>query len=203
MSSPNRSETNAGAARVTRSATGSGNGDFSVGLAKTVLREKNWWPDLIARATWNTPNGQALDNDVALGSGFNQITGQVTAIKRQDPLAFVASASYQKTLNQVRGIEPGDEAEFFLGAFLATSPNTSLQVSLDQAFVNDTTFKGNKIKESDQVNSALNLGISSILARNVLLQLVGGIGLTPDAPDYSITVSLPISFDVPALKLNQ
>jgi hypothetical protein len=32
---------------------------------------------------------------------------------------------------------------------------------------------------------------------------VGGIGLTPDAPDYSITVSLPISFDVPALKLNQ
>jgi hypothetical protein len=121
--------TNAGAARVARSGMGSGNGDFSVGLAKTVLREKNWWPDLIARATWNTPNGQALDNDVALGSGFNQITGQVTAIKRQDPLAFVASASYQKTLNQVRGIEPGDEAEFFLGAFLATSPNTSKRLS--------------------------------------------------------------------------
>jgi hypothetical protein len=192
-----------GAVRVAQSATGSGNGDFSVGLAKTVLREKNWWPDLIGRVTWDTPTGQVRDNDVALGGGFNRISGQVVALKRQDPLAFVASASYQKTLNQVSGIEPGDEAEFFLGTFLATSPNTSLQVSLDQAFVNDTTFKGNKIKDSDQVSSTLNLGISSILARNVLLQVVGGVGLTPDAPDYSITVSLPISFDVPAPRLNQ
>lgn len=192
-----------GAARVAQSATGSGNGDFSVGLAKTVLREKNWWPDLIGRVTWNTPTGQVRDNDVALAGGFNRILGQVVALKRQDPLAFVASALYQKTLNQVRGVEPGDKAEFILGTFLATSPNTSLQVSLDQSFVNDTTFKGNKIKNSDQVSSTLNLGISSILARNVLLQLVGGVGLTPDAPDYSITVSLPISFDVPAPRLNQ
>src|SRR5512132_1233526 len=192
-----------GAARLARSATGSGNGDFRVGLAKTVLREKNWWPDLIARVFWDTPTGQTRDNGVALGGGFNQITGQVTALKRQDPLAFVASASYQTTLNQVRGIEPGDEAEFFLGTFLATSPNTALQVSLDQTFANDTTFKGNRIKDSSQVSSTLNLGISSILARNVLLQLVGGVGLTADAPDYSITVSLPISFDVPAPRLNQ
>ena len=192
-----------GVARVARSATGSGIGDFSVGLAKTVLREKNWWPDLIARVTWNTPTGQAQDNRVTLGGGFNQIVGQVVALKRQDPLAFVASASYQKTLNQVRGIEPGNEAEFFLGTFLATSPNTSLQISLNQTFADDAKFKGDKIKDLDQVSSTLNLGISSILARNVLLQLVGGVGLTPDAPDYSVTVSLPIRFDVPAPRLNQ
>jgi hypothetical protein len=192
-----------GVARVARSATGSGNGDFSVGLAKTVLREKNWRPDLIARVTWNTPTGQAQDNGVALGGGFNQIIGQVVALKRQDPLAFVAGASYQKTLNQVSGIEPGDQAEFFLGTFLATSPNTSLQISLDQTFTDDVKFKGDKIKDSDQVSSTLNLGISSILARNVLLQLVGSVGLTPDAPDYSVTVSLPIRFDVPAPRLSQ
>jgi hypothetical protein len=168
-----------------------------------VLREKNWWPDLIGRVTWNTPTGQVRDNDVALSGGFNQIIGQVVALKRQDPLAFVASTSYRETMNQVRGIEPGNEAEFFLGTFLATSPNTSLQISLDQTFADDAKFKGDKIKDSDQVSSTLNLGISSILARNVLLQLVGGVGLTPDAPDYSVTVSLPIRFDVPAPRLNQ
>ena len=195
--------TNVGSTRAARSATGSGTGDFTVGLAKTLLREKNWWPDLIGRVTWNTPTGQALDNGVALDGGFSQIVGQVVALKRQDPLAFVASASYQKTLNQVRGFESGDQVGFTLGAFLATSPNTSLQMTLDQAFADDTKFKGNKIKDSDQVSSTLNLGVSSILARNVLLQLVGGVGLTPDAPDYSITVSLPISFTVPAPKLNQ
>jgi hypothetical protein len=192
-----------GVARDARSATGSGNGDFSVGLAKTVLREKNWWPDLIARVTWNTPTGQAQDNRVTLGGGFNEIVGEVVALKRQDPLAFVTGASYQKTLNQVRGIEPGNQAEFFLETFLATSPNTSLQISLDQTFADDVKIKGHKIKDSDQVSSTLNLGISSILARNVLLQLVGGVGLTPDAPDYSVTVSLPIRFDVPAPRLNQ
>ena len=52
------------------------------------------------------------------------------------------------------------------------------------------------IKGSDTVQSVLNLGISSILARNVLLQVVAGVGLTDELPDYSFTVSLPITFSI-------
>jgi uncharacterized coiled-coil protein SlyX len=188
--------TNLGAAgRSATSGTGAGNGDFSVGLAKTVLREKKWRPDLVARFTWDTPTGQTQDNDVALGGGFSSIVGELVALKKQDPLAFFIDAAYRKTFEH-KGIEPGDVVGFELGAFLATSPDTSLQLSLAQDFVNDTRRAGRVIKDSDQVLGVLNLGASSILGHNVLLDIVGGIGLTDEAPDYSLTVSLPIRFGV-------
>jgi hypothetical protein len=47
------------------------------------------------------------ESDVLLGDGFNRITGQLVALKRQDQLAFVASASYQKSLKS-HNLEPDD-----------------------------------------------------------------------------------------------
>jgi hypothetical protein len=36
------------------------------------------------------------------------------------------------------------------------------------------------------------------LARNVLLDGAVGVGLTDDSPDYSVSVALPIRFNLPA-----
>jgi hypothetical protein len=188
--------TNVAIATSSRSGTGWGLGDLSLGVAKTVLREKNWWPDLITRFTWTAPTGQFKSNDVVLGSGFNRLLGEVVALKRQDPLAFFTEAFYQTTFER-NGFEPGDNLGLSGGLFLATSPETSLQLSLDQNFVQDSKLNGKKQKGSDQVASVLNLGFSSILARNVLLQMVAGVGLTDDAPDYSVKLSLPIRFSLP------
>jgi hypothetical protein len=181
---------------VATSGTGWGLGDLSLGVAKTVLREKNWWPDLITRFTWTAPTGQFKSNDVVLGSGFNRLLGEVVALKRQDPLAFFTQAFYQTTFER-NGFEPGDNLGLSGGLFLATSPETSLQLSLDQNFVQDSKLNGKKQKGSDQVASVINLGFSSSLGRNVLLQMVAGVGLTDDAPDYSVELSLPIRFSLP------
>jgi hypothetical protein len=43
----------------------------------------------------------------------------------------------------------------------------------------------------------LTIGASSILGRGVFLDAALGIGLTDEAADYSVIVSLPIRFDVP------
>ncbi len=195
--------TNAGpGGRRSQSDTGSGIGDFSIGIAKTIVREQGWRPDLIGRVTYNTGSGDMKNNNVPLSGGFSSVTGQLVALKRQDPLAFTASASYQKTFEN-NNIEPGDELSFNLGAFLATSPDTSLQLSLQQSFADDVKVNGRVVKDSDQVASTLNLGISSILGQNVLLLVSGGVGLTKDAPDYSVTVALPIRFPVPLPRLGQ
>jgi hypothetical protein len=58
-------ETNVGDQGVSR--TGSGVGDFSFGLAKTVLSEKGWRPDVTARLTWNAPTGETEDGHRAPG----------------------------------------------------------------------------------------------------------------------------------------
>jgi hypothetical protein len=180
-------------------ATGHGFGDLSVGLAKTLLREQGYVPDVVARVRWDSATGKKEDNGVGLGGGFNELTGQLVASKRQDPLVFVGSLSYETTFED-DGLDPGDEFGFTLGTVLAASPETSLRFLLDQRFADDFEVDGQPVRGSDQVMSTLSIGAASILGRGVLLDLAAGVGLTDDAPDYSVSVSLPIRFDLPIIE---
>jgi hypothetical protein len=67
-------------------------------------------------------------------------------------------------------------------------------MALVQTFSQETRVAGRSIPGTDQVASALTLGASSILGRNTLLSASLAIGLTDSAPDYAISVSLPIRF---------
>jgi hypothetical protein len=67
--------------------TGHALGDFSVGLAKTVLRERNWLPDVVLRVNWDTGTGDDDNNDVVLDGGFQDLIRSISLTKRQDPLA--------------------------------------------------------------------------------------------------------------------
>lgn len=187
-----------GGGRITRDGWGNGIGDLRVGLAKTVLREGIVRPDLIARVSYNTGIGERDDNDIVLDGGFSAITGQLVALKRQDPLAFVASGFYQKTFDD-NNLNPGDQYGFSLGTFLAASPATSLRFQLQTTFIDEIERDGRTLGNSDRNEAVLVVGASSILGRGVLLDVAGGIGLTDDAPDYFITISLPIRFDLPIL----
>jgi|APTNR8051073442_1049403.scaffolds.fasta_scaffold00757_19 hypothetical protein len=188
----------AGAARFTSDGWGNGIGDLRVGLAKTLLREGVVRPDLIARVTYNTGLGERDDNDIPLDGGFSAVSGQLVALKRQDPLAFVASGFYQKTFDD-NDFNPGDQYGFNLGAFLAASPETSLRFQFQTTYVDDIDVDGRTLSDSDRVEGIFVVGASSILGRGVLLDIAGGIGLTDEAPDYFISISLPIRFDLPVL----
>jgi len=179
-----------------RDRTGAGVGDISVGLAKTLLREGTWWPDVVARFVWDTDSGETRDNDVVLGGGFTELIGQLSATKRQDPLAFFGSVAYADTLKN-NGIEPGDQLSFTLGTVLAVSPSTSLQLFFNQQFVDNVKVDGQGIDGSDRVASTLSIGAASILGARTLLNGAVDIGLTGDAPDYAVRIALPIRFDVP------
>jgi hypothetical protein len=180
------------------SETGHGLGDFSVGLAKTVLRERNWWPDVVLRVNWDTGTGERADNDVALDGGFQELAGSISLVKRQDPLVFVGGAFYEAAFEE-DDIDPGDTLGFSIGTFLAASPNTSLRVVLNQNFIDEFKVDGESINGSDQVQSILTFGASAILGRDVLLDGAVGVGLTDDSPDYSVSISLPIRFSTPGL----
>ncbi len=183
--------------QTSNSESGHGVGDLSVGLAKTLLREgAGWWPDVIARVTWDADTGKTQDNGVFLGSGFNELSGSLSAVKRQDPLAFVGSVSYTKAFEN-DDFEPGDEVGFSLGTVLAASPETSLSFFFNQTFTDDVKFDGDRLNGSDQVIGTFSMGAATILGRNVLLSITGEVGLTDDAPDYAIGASLPIRFDLP------
>jgi hypothetical protein len=184
--------------RDTKNRSGSAIGDLSVGLAKTVVRESGWRPDLIARVTYDSNTGQRRSNDVPLNGGINELTGEIDLLKRQDPLAFVASGFYINTFED-NGLKPGNEVGASLGAFLAASPETSLRFQLQQTFLDDIKANNRVVNDSNQVQSLMIIGASSILGRGILLDISSGIGLTSDTPDYFVQIALPIRFDLPVL----
>jgi hypothetical protein len=179
------------------SGNGYGFGDISVGLAKTLLRENGgWWPDLVGRIRWDTDTGKSSDGSVPLGGGFNEIAGSLNAVKRQDPLAFVAGVSYERAFEH-NDVRPGDELGFSIGTVLAASPETSLSLSFSQNFSDEVEVDGSGVDGSDGVDGVLSIGAASILGHGLFVNTSVDIGVTDDAPDYAIRASVPIRFNLP------
>ncbi len=176
---------------------GSGIGDLSVGLAKTLFRESEGWrPDLILRGTWDTNTGERTDSGVALGGGFNTLRGQLVALKRQDPLAFVGAFAYSYTFED-DDFKPGQQFSLSLGANLALSPETSLSATLNQTWTDEFEVDGRSISGSDRLAASFDFGGSTIIAPRTLLRVVTSIGLTDDAADYGLRASIGYRFNLP------
>lgn len=186
-----------GGALADDSETATALGDVSIGIAKTVLRENGGWrPDVVVRGIWDTASGERTDDGIALGGGFNELRGQVVAVKRQDPLAFVGAFSYSYTFED-DDIKPGQQFALSLGANLALSPETSLSVTLNQTYSDELEFDGDEIEGSDQLSSTFDFGGSAIIAPRTLLRVTNSIGLTEDAPEYALRASVAYRFNTP------
>lgn len=171
--------------------TGRGSGDFLVGLSKTLLRENGYAPDIVARVTWNTGQGTESDNDVFLGGGFSSLSGSLSFVKRLDPLAFFLALDYQDTHGQ-GDITPGDAFGVSIGTGLAVSPASSLFGSVTHRSISETKIEGETVAGSDLDVTSLTIGFSTILSRGTLLNLYSEVGMSDDAPDYTIGFSVPI-----------
>jgi hypothetical protein len=174
---------------------GNGFGDLNLGFTKTFVHESGWIPGLLGRVSYEFPTGPLRANQVFLPSGQSKLNFSLTALKRQDPLVFVATGGYTKAF-QANQINPGDQQSFQIGAFLATSPETSLRGVVTQTFFKDVTINGVKIPGSNQDQSTLTFGVSSILGRGILVDLAVGIGLTNATPKYAVQLSSSYRFPV-------
>ncbi len=181
---------NAGLSQQTSRAFGFG--DPSVTLSKQFVKEGEWLPNLIASLGWDTDFGQTKKG-IALGTGFNEIKAGITASKRQDPLVFTAGIGYTTSFEK-HGIQPGDQYTATGGMFLAVSPETSLLFMPMATYAGDTTFNGVTVPGSDQLAAALELGLVTVLAPRLLLDLRLDIGLTRDAPKFGMKVSFPFQW---------
>ena len=181
--------------------SGSGLGDLRLGLAKTLLEERRGFPDLIGRITWDTDTGKSRDNGISLAGGFHELHGSLTAIKRQDPVVFVGGLSYEHAFEKDQ-IQPGPVLAANMGGHIALSPKTSLSLFITAAHQQETKFSGEKVDGSDRMLGTFQLGGSTLLTRGTLLSLSGGMGLTDDADDFSISVSVTKRFRSPLLFRN-
>jgi len=174
----------------TASRSASGWGDVRVGLARTLLREGRWQPDLVGRLTWDSDTGETSDG-IPLGDGFHQLQGSLSAIKRQDPIAFVTGLSYEYAFARDQ-LRPGATLAGSFGGFIALSPATSLQISLAGGYQWKTRFAGETIGGTDRTFASLILGGSTLLARGTLINASALIGLTNDTDDFRLVFSMPV-----------
>jgi hypothetical protein len=169
--------------------------DVTLIFSKTLLREDGPLPNLFGNLIWDTDTG---DNERRLefGTGFHELGASLTATKRVDPLVYVGSLSYLHALED-DDLQPGDQLGLSMGAVLAVSPDSSLRFFLDQTFAQEFEVRGGEVPGTDRVFSSLRIGLSSVLSPRILLDVEASAGLTEDAPDYALRVSLPVRFDLP------
>jgi hypothetical protein len=165
-------------------------GDPTFSLTKQVLNEGEWRPGLFLNATWDSNFGQT-HKGIPLGSGFNEFRAGLTAVKRQDPLVFTAGFTYQTTMEH-NNVEPGDQYIPAVGVLLALSPETSLRFAQQVGFIRQGSINGVPVPGSEQTSGIFTVGLLSILARGVVLDLSASVGETPDAPDLNLRLAFPV-----------
>jgi len=176
-------------------------GDIELSLSKQLARESAGWPGLIASLGWIGRTGRdGFDGgvpSVPTGGGFNVLQGGLTVVKRSDPLMLYGGISYAAAFSrQVSGTEvaPGNTFGLRLGTILAASPDTALNLGLNLGFVRATRLNGQTVPDSDTVLGTLQIGVGTVLSRNVLLNVSGDVRLTGNVPNFRLSVSLPIRF---------
>jgi hypothetical protein len=169
-----------------------GIGDVRATYSQSLLAESGRMPSLIASVYYDSDTGDR-DTPMILGSGYNELGVSLTATTRDDPLVFSYRIGYEYAWER-DGIKPGDEISLAAGAFLAVSPDTSLQLGFSLVHSDEVQLNGNDVSGSDQLAASLNLGIATILQRNVLFDLTLSVGLTNDSPEFGLGFNLPLRF---------
>jgi len=189
-----------------------GLGDISAGLYRQLTTEHGRVPDLLANVRFKSTTGadsfSLTSSEVALGTGFNSIQGNLTMAKSSDPVVFFGNLSYTANLpgnhtipstdpnappgsTEIGHFNPGSAIGFQIGSILALNPEVSMTVGWDQRFTRSTQLNGVDIPASYLVEGTLRLGTSYMYAPGKIVDLSFGVGLTPDTPNLQFSVGVP------------
>jgi hypothetical protein len=178
-------------------ATELGLGDVEVALTKQLAVDRPGRPGALVSMSWLIPTGDFQLGEPTPGGGFHAFQGAATGVMRQDPLVFFGTLSYTfvgERTHDGLAIDPGSRIGLRLGGLLAVSPRTSVRGAFQMSFRGRTEVNGSEVPGSDAVFGTLEIGLSTLLTPTSLLAIQLGIGVTDDAPDFSISASLPTRY---------
>jgi Putative MetA-pathway of phenol degradation len=207
---------------VQRGFSDSGIGDLQPYFYYHIIREGKWrpWvPDTILRVGMNFPTGKDPFNlnrqqvpglglvatEFPTGTGMWGATVGATFVKSADPAVLFLSVGYFYNFGRqvgVAGSPPinyGDiklpnSFEYNLGFILALQEKFSINFALNQKIAGKTTQNGNPLPDTAINAIAFNIGATYVVSPRFSLDFLVGIGLTPDAPDVSLLVRMPMTF---------
>ncbi len=149
--------------------------------------------------------------ELPTGSGLWSISNSLSFVKTTDPAILFANVGYTHNLDgsfddisSTSGDQPGDvrlgDSVFYgLGMAFAMNERMSMSLSVSQRISqkSETRLEGsdwNDIFGSDGNAATFNTGITYALSDKLSMSTTLGIGLTPDAPDFSLGIKFPYRF---------
>jgi hypothetical protein len=81
-----------------------------------------------------------------------------------------------------------------LGAFLSVTPDTSLLLAVSANSFAADRFGSQQSPTSDRLRVVIEIGTTTTIARDLFLNVTAGIDVTPAAPNFALTVSVPYRF---------
>ncbi len=155
--------------------------------------------DTFEIGTERTGPGELRLEEPPTGTGFYTVSPGLTLSWRTDPVVFFTGGNYHFNLKRSPGgnvgeIDPGDAIEMFAGLNIALSERVSVNISFVDQITKSTKVDGRRRAGTSFNDARLTLGTSIGLAPNFTLLVSASAGLTEQSPDFSFTISLPITF---------
>ncbi|HTS52789.1 MAG TPA: acetate kinase [Burkholderiales bacterium] len=149
--------------------------------------------------------GVFVQSQLPTGTGFYALQPGITALYASDPAVLFGGASYVWNIGRnnvtteggvsIGSYDPGDGVTLNFGLGLSLNERTSFSVGYEH----DVFFKDKQngqyiLNAQNQTLGTLLIGYSYRLSKSTTFNLSLGIGVTPDAPDTTIWVRLPVVF---------
>lgn len=175
----------------------SGFGDLSLRGWKQFLAQGDSNPSLVGSLSYRAPTAEDTDGPVPLGSDFHRLRVNLNASKSIDPLVLYGDMFYSYAFSEsFDGIktQPGSYIGAHGGASLAITPEITGNIGLSFSFVDELEQDGVKLNGTEQTVGFLELGTGFLISKRYFLSLSADIGITDDAPDLVLGISLPTRF---------
>jgi excisionase family DNA binding protein len=161
-------------------------GVASVGVRRTLLRERAGRPDIIV----------SLDGQIPTGRTSSAVGGGLTFVKSVDPVVLFASANYLRTFGRVEssvaGSQPKSGVDVSLGYGLALNDTLAISAAVSGVFAGATTLDNAKLRRPGSFGARL--GLTSWLAKGLYIEPSVSFGLTGPGDSFALGVTMPYAF---------
>jgi hypothetical protein len=180
---------------MTESTRRNGHGGIEVLLTRQFSEDNGGFPAVLGSLVWKDAAADTELGELSPGVGFASGQATLTMVKRQDPLVFYGTLSYTayraRRINEIE-FEPGRSVGLRFGGILAASPSTSLRGGIDLNRHDGLSFAGEKTSGSDELIGVIEFGLATLISAGTLLDMSLSVGVTENAPDLRLGISIPI-----------
>lgn len=204
------------------SLSGSGIGDIEVAAHYQINDGANHWPFFIGNLRLKTATGtgpydvardsNGVETEDPTGSGYWTVEPSVTVIYPTAPAVLFANVAYDFNMGynpnatigtvQVNKVEPGDAIGVAVGMGFAVNDELSYSLGYKHQFFMKTRTSLTDLQtgaqtvqdQSSQTIGTLLFGLSLKTSETTHVNLNFQLGITNDAPDVDVTLSVPMDF---------